>query len=251
MKTKIFLHIKKFLENDKTPILIGGCFLITVLFFFSNFNFFPIKICLILIFALGLCADKNVLSNPKIRFLFQILILFCLIYFNDLRIPDLRLDFLNKILLNQFFNLFFLYILRIAILLNGSNFIDGLNGLLIGYSILIFLSILYVSLNFTDIISVDFEFIILIIFSLLILFIFNILGLVYLGDNGSYLLALFISTYLIIFINTNVNLSPYFIASILWYPAFENFFSLLRRLKTKKKSLQLIICIYINYSIFF
>ena len=78
--------------------------------FFSNFNFFPIKICLILIFALGLCADKNVLSNPKIRFLFQILILFCLIYFNDLRIPDLRLDFLNKILLNQFFNLF-LYIL--------------------------------------------------------------------------------------------------------------------------------------------
>ena len=31
---------KKFLENDKTPILIGGCFLITVLFFFQILIFF-------------------------------------------------------------------------------------------------------------------------------------------------------------------------------------------------------------------
>ena len=65
-------------------------------------------------------------------------------------------------------------------------------------------------------------------------FIFNIIGKVYLGDSGSYLVSLLIGTYLIKLYFINNNLSPYYIALLLWYPAFENLFSLIRRMSKKK-----------------
>jgi UDP-N-acetylmuramyl pentapeptide phosphotransferase/UDP-N-acetylglucosamine-1-phosphate transferase len=53
------------------------------------------------------------------------------------------------------------------------------------------------------------------------------------GDSGSYLIAIIIGIYLIKFYELNILISPYYIALLLWYPAFENLFSLVRRLKTK------------------
>ena len=214
--------------------MIGGIFIITIIiFFFSNFVFFPIKFSLLLIFLLGLTSDKNILPNPKIRIIIQFLILMYLINFYDLKISDLRIDIINIILSNFVINLFFTTFC-IAILVNGSNFIDGLNGLLIGYSILVLGSIFVVTYNFEDFNLIDKNFIIILIFSLFLLFIINISGLVYLGDSGSYLLSFFLGVYLIIFFMDNKSISPYYIASILWYPAFENFFSLVRRLKSNK-----------------
>ena len=55
------------------------------------------------------------------------------------------------------------------------------------------------------------------------------------GDNGSYLISFFTAIFLIEVSNDNQFLSPYFIAVLLWYPAFENFFSLSRRLFFEKK----------------
>ena len=69
-----------------------------------------------------------------------------------------------------------------------------------------------------------------ILYAIIIFFIFNIFGLVYLGDGGTYLLSLFIGTYLIKFNYYNDFISPYYIAVLLWYPAFENLFSLLEGL---------------------
>ena len=229
---KISIH-KNFVKNKQSPILIGGIFIITIIIFFSDFVFFPIKFSLLLIFLLGLTSDKNILPNPKIRIIIQFLILMYLINFYDLKISDLRIDTINIILSNFVINLFFTTFC-IAILVNGSNFIDGLNGLLIGYSILVLGSIFIVTYNFEDFNLIDKNFIIILIFSLFLLFIINISGLVYLGDSGSYLLSFFLGVYLIIFFMDNKSISPYYIASILWYPAFENFFSLVRRLKSNK-----------------
>ena len=118
-------------------------------------------------------------------------------------------------------------------MINGCNFIDGLNGLFIGYSILIFLSLLLqletYSFNFYDV-----SFIYLFTCALILLFVFNIFGLVFLGDNGSYVLSTILGYYLLdLFINNQI-LSPYYIAVLLWYPAFENLYSLIRRLKLKQ-----------------
>ncbi len=224
---------KNFIISKKSPILIGGSFLITIIILFSDYNFFPIKFSLLLIFLLGAFSDKNVLPNPKLRLILQLIIIIFTIQTFDLKIQDLRLDFLNQILQNPNYNLLFTTFC-FAIFVNGSNFIDGLNGLLIGYSILIFASVLYVTLNYLDTSITDQRFIYILIFSLLILFIANFFGLVYLGDNGSYLLSFFIGIYLVSLFMSNNILSPYYIAAVLWYPCFENFFSLVRRLLTKK-----------------
>ena len=66
-------------------------------------------------------------------------------------------------------------------------------------------------------------------FSLLFLLLLNYKGLIFLGDGGSYLIGLIIGYYLIDISNLNVDVSPYYVAVLLWYPAFENLFSLVRR----------------------
>jgi len=51
----------------------------------------------------------------------------------------------------------------------------------------------------------------------------------YLGDGGSYFLGLLFALCLINTYQINNNISPYFIVCLLWYPAFENLFSILRK----------------------
>ena len=51
------------------------------------------------------------------------------------------------------------------------------------------------------------------------------------GDGGAYLLGFFLA-YIIISSNTNnPNISPYFYIALIWYPCFENLFSILRKLR--------------------
>ena len=70
------------------------------------------------------------------------------------------------------------------------------------------------------------------------IYFFNFSSKVYLGDSGSFLLSFLIGYYLINFCNDNLNLiqfiSPIFILLLLWYPAFENLFSIIRKIISKK-----------------
>jgi len=225
---------KNFGKSNHSPLVIGGIFLsFVVLFFFSN-DLVWLKISTLLIFILGLLSDKNILPNPKIRILFQILILFMLVFFTNLSIINLENNVLNTMLENKIFNIF-LTVFCLAILVNGSNFLDGLNGLLSGYYLMIILSVFYLSFSYDNIDFIYKNEIKILFFSLLVFFIFNIFGKVYLGDGGSYLIATFIGFYLIKFNLSNPQISPYYVAALLWYPAFENLFSLVRRLFKKSK----------------
>lgn len=245
---------KNFGEANKSPIIIGGTFLIIVILFFFTNNLIILKLSLLLIYFLGLLSDKNILVNPKIRIIFQILILFFLVFFSKLTIDNLDNNFLNILLYNKVINLCFT-IFCFAILVNGSNFLDGLNGLLSGYYLMIIISIYYIHANNNDILFIHKEEIQIIFLSLFIFFIFNIFGRVYLGDGGSYLIATFIGFYLIEFFtnNSHINISPYYIAVLLWYPAFENLFSISRRIFKKnnvsspdKRHLHQMIFLYIK-----
>ena len=138
---------KNFGETNKSPLIIGGTFFIIVIIFFFENNLITLKTSLIAIYILGLLSDKNILESPKIRILFQAVILFILVFISKLSIDNLEIDFVNNLLKYKLVNLFFT-IFCLAILVNGSNFIDGLNGLLSGYYLLIICSIFY--LNFIN-----------------------------------------------------------------------------------------------------
>lgn len=240
-KKKLFIDNISFSEHKKIgsenelPILIGGPFILIIYLIFHYDHSIIIITSAVSITFLGIMSDKNIISSPNKRLISQFIIILFLSYFENLQINDVKFDIFNSFLSNEYFNLFFT-IFCLAILINGSNFLDGLNGLLTGYYLMILISIVCLFNLYPEINVKDFDFLKTIFFSLIIFFIFNIFGLVYLGDSGTYLLSLFVGTYLIKF-NYNYDfISPYYIAVLLWYPAFENFFSLLRRISKKKKT---------------
>jgi len=183
-------------------------------------------IFVILIFFLGFLADIKKFNSPKLRFIVQILIVLIVVYFSSITVPETKIIFLDQLLEYNIFRIIF-SIFCILIVINGCNFIDGVNTSLIGYCLIVSLSLYYLDLNGIEISKiVDFYNLIPVLLSIFILNFFNKL---YLGDGGSYFLGLLLALCLINTYQINNNISPYFIVCLLWYPAFENLFSILRK----------------------
>ena len=185
-----------------------------------------------LIFILGIFSDLGLLESPLKRFFLQSIIILSFLIFYETGISSLRIEFLDYLIQYKIINLFFTTFC-ILIVINGSNFMDGVNTLVAGYFILILLSLLFIFFNNSNILM-NYNLIIITIISLLVVFVFNIFGKIYLGDNGAYLVAFIISIILIDASKNNILVSPYYVVNLLWYPAFENFFSIIRKAIQKK-----------------
>ena len=109
---------------------------------------------------------------------------------------------------------------------------DGLNGLSLGYFTIIMFFI--AKLDFSNTYGLDqFQYFFLIYVCVIIL-ILNYLNKIYLGDAGAYLLSFMTSYFLIEIYNDNQSISPFFIVLLLWYPCFENLFSIIRKFQINK-----------------
>ena len=229
------LSHKSFASKDSVPIT-GGFVILFNLLFFSN-NYFIIFF-FTLIFILGIYSDLLIITKPLKKFIFQFLIIFFFLYFLDLKVFSTKIYFIDFFLENKLFAIFFTSFC-LLILINGTNFIDGINTLVCGYYILIILTVLYVCSQ-NKLLIYNFDDFYHLFLSLLIIYFFNFFSKVYLGDSGSFLLSFIVGYYLIIFCNANLNLirsiSPIFVLLLLWYPAFENLFSILRKIITKKSA---------------
>ena len=78
--------------------------------------------------------------------------------------------------------------------------------------------------------------ILIILISLSIFMIFNFFGKNFLGDGAVYGISFLLGYTLLKITLINYEVSPYFIANLLWYPAFENLFSIIRRNFSKKNN---------------
>ena len=214
-------------SNNDVP-LSGGLYLLIILIivFYTNLN---LIIFLIAIFTIGLAGDKNILISPLKRMILQIVTVIIFVYHFDLFIDSTRVEFMD-IMLNNFYFKFIFSIFCILILINGSNFIDGLNGLLIGYFLIVIFFLYNIGiLDHLNLNEEDYQFL---FFGILIILILNYLGLLFLGDNGSYLIGLFLAFILISSFNSFKGIiSPYYIILLIWYPCFENLFSIIRKKK--------------------
>ena len=219
-------------DSSNKVILCGGIIIfINSLFFFDN-QLFIIKIFSFFILIIGILSDINKFESPKFRIISQFFVVLIFLLLNkNLTITDLRIDFFNNYLEIELISILFT-IFCILILINGSNFLDGLNTLVIGYYILVLTTILIISIQYN--LNINHNVYYLIIF-LGIIFLFNFFNKIYLGDAGSYLISFLTAYFLLDFILNNDSVSPYFISLLLWYPAFENLFSILRRFSLKKK----------------
>ena len=220
---------------NKSVTLSGGIFIFLpflYIFFELNLSF---VICTSLLFILGLLSDTNFLDKPKLRLFLQFIILTFFVLGLKLEVFPTRIDFIDNNLQNTYFSYFFT-VFCLLILINGSNFIDGLNGLLLGYLILILFFL--IKLKMTSFIGVEIlafnKFFLLLLFILLL----NFLNLLFLGDSGSYSISFIVGYFLVIIYNKINFLSPYFIILLLWYPCFENLFSIIRKNLNKNDPLK-------------
>tara|TARA_B100000963_G_scaffold211993_1_gene184716 strand:- start:672 stop:1682 length:1011 start_codon:yes stop_codon:yes gene_type:complete len=220
---KFFPH-KSFTSKNLVPISGGLIFILSLLPFLRFEN--NLIYLIFLIFIVGLLSDLNILKSPYKRFILQISIILALIFFGKNFITSIRIPLFDYLLTYTFFNYFFV-IFCLLVLINGSNFIDGVNTLLIGYYISVTLIIIITINNY----NFDFEIQNLnYIFSvLLVLFVFNFFEKFFCGDGGSYIISLILGYYLVELSNLDLIISPYFIACLLWYPAYECLFSMVRK----------------------
>jgi len=221
---------QKFLGSKNIP-LSGGIFLIFSLLLLINSYNFLLCIFIFLIFCIGFASDISFLSSPKVRLLIQFLIIISFVFLLDIKIYQTKFLILDILLENIYFRYIF-SAFCLLILINGSNFIDGLNGLLLGYFTLIISIIFY--LNFHLYLTLEKDLIILLILTLVYLLILNFNNKLFMGDSGSYTLGLLSGYFLIKFYEFNQEISPYFILLLLWYPCFENLFSIIRKFTYNK-----------------
>ena len=220
---------QRFIGKKNIP-LTGGIFLaIFSLIIFYDYN---ILFCIFLlaIFLIGLISDTDFLSSPKIRFLMQCIVLCPLVYYSNLQIYPTRVFILDIFLENIIFSYLFITFC-LVIVINGTNFIDGLNGLVLSYYLMI--SLIILKFGFFDELNIEEYKIILLTYLLFSLLIFNLFDQLYIGDNGSYLLGYVFSFLLITIYQNNQSISPFFIILLLWYPCFENLFSIIRKFSIK------------------
>lgn len=231
-----FSEHKKFTGEKGIPYS-GGIFFLFIIFYLSESSSIYNLIIFVLIFLIGLLSDLNKITSASKRIIFQSVIIISYILINDLIIMDTRLIFLDS-LLNDFETVaIFFTFFCIIVLINGTNFIDGLNNLASGYYSVLFIILIFLNLNNPALI-IDENFLYKIFLSILVFMLFNFFSLTFLGDGGAYLLAFFSGFYLIELYNNQINLSPYFIVLIFWYPAYENLFSIMRRIFFEKEKIK-------------
>ena len=224
---KYFPH-KSFVSENSVPISGGLIFIFNTLLLLRFENSF--SYVMFLIFFVGVLSDINILKSPYKRFILQISVILILVFLSKSFISSIRIPLFDQLLTITLFKYFFV-VFCLLILINGSNFIDGINTLLIGYfmSVVLIMIILINKYNF----NLNIENLKIIFFVLFVIFVFNFFEKLFCGDGGSYLISLIVGYYLIELSNLDIIISPYFIACLLWYPAYECLFSMIRK-KIKK-----------------
>ena len=216
---------QKFASKDKVP-LTGGIFLFSHFLFFFNEEILSFILFSFLILLLGIFSDLKNIKSAFTRFIIQISLVLSFVIFNDFQLFNTKIYLLDKLLAYKTFNYLFVSFC-ILIVINGSNFFDGLNTLGIGYYLLISF-VLYYLQEFNYII-INEIFVNYILTVLVITFFLNFINKIYLGDSGSYLLGFTFSIFLINIYIENPQISPFFIIVLLWYPSFEILFSIIRK----------------------
>ena len=232
-KKKFFLNYTgdrhQLFSNSKNIPLVGGMFLITpiILINYQNLNY---NILVMLVFLIGFFSDRKILISPKKRLFFQVTLVIFSVILLDLEIVSSKVILFDGFLKNPTFNIIFTSFC-LLILINGSNFIDGLNGLLLFYMSFIILILLKLDLLYE--LKINQNLIVYLIVFMSIMILLNLSNLLMLGDAGAYILSFFVGYLIIKCHYLNPYVSPYFFITLIWYPCFENLFSITRKLKSK------------------
>ena len=146
---------KVFVNKKKIPSSAGFFLIVFILTFKSDIGYLNLFYFLA-IFFIGLASDRIKNFSPTLRLFLQIIFSLLLIQntnvlIQDVRINDLNIFFEKNIIISQIFTIF-----CFLVLMNGTNFIDGINLNTIGYYIIVYFVISIISE--TNNLNLDFNF---------------------------------------------------------------------------------------------
>jgi UDP-N-acetylmuramyl pentapeptide phosphotransferase/UDP-N-acetylglucosamine-1-phosphate transferase len=199
-------------------------------YFYHDENFLYLLPIIILIFSIGIIDDYGVKLKPLIRFI--ILFVFCYLFFylSNLKIKTTGVSLIDNLMFN--YNLQFLITtICFLILINGSNFIDGINGnLALHYICLLILILLVFSYN-----RLGLDILILSsIISFAVFLYFNLKNKIFFGDGGAYLSGFILGIFILEIMYLEVYVSPFFYIILTFYLGSEVLISILRRMIKKE-----------------
>ena len=179
------------------------------------------------IFVAGILDDIHIIKNPLLRLLIMLPSPLLAIYLIDLQIASVGIGFLDTFLSNYYFQVLFICFALIGIS-NAFNIIDGYNGLVLAYVVIVQAFLIY-NLRLSTFTEEYILFLLSIFFSAIGIFLVNFpFGKIFLGDSGAYLLGYLSAISLIIYHNELSN-SPWYVLIMLAYPVTEVVFSVIRK----------------------
>lgn len=187
-----------------------------------------------LFFILGLLDDLKLNIRPKFRLIVMIFFLITLIISNKFYIENTGIEFLNKFLGIDIFALFFVCLCFLFII-NGSNLIDGYNGLLSIHTLIILINLFFVNYFSGNNDLAFFIFCVILIITIFLKYNFP-RATFFLGDSGSYFLGAFTAISAIKTSIENPTISPFYFCILLFYLFFEVFFSFIRKITLESMS---------------
>jgi UDP-GlcNAc:undecaprenyl-phosphate/decaprenyl-phosphate GlcNAc-1-phosphate transferase len=180
------------------------------------------------VYAVGFYEDLSARVSPLIRLISAFISIVIAFVWLDVGIFSLGFDWIDYVLSNYIIVSLLFTLLVVGGAVNSLNIIDGINGLLGGYSIFAFLAIAYVAYILGD--SIILQLSLIMAASVFGFFVLNFpFGKVFMGDGGAYLIGFILAILGLMLADRHVELTNWFILLIFIYPMYELLYSIYRR----------------------
>ena len=193
----------------------------------KDLSYIYLPIAALPVFAAGFIEDIMGKVPSKIRLIAVLLSAVLSVYFLNAYLIRVDIAPIDRLLSVKTVSVVFT-LFAIAGLVNSFNIIDGFNGLSSAVSILILLSLGYISFKVGDILLM--KVCIIMAFAIFGFFVWNYpFGKIFLGDGGSYFIGFVIAVASVLLVDANKRVSAWFPLLLCIYPIFETLFSIYRK----------------------
>ncbi|RZD17604.1 MAG: glycosyltransferase [Candidatus Acididesulfobacter diazotrophicus] len=187
------------------------------------------------VFLMGFTEDLTRRISPKFRLLGALVSAILAAYFLNAYLVRIDIGFIDGLLSVKAMAVIFT-IFAVTGVANSFNIIDGFNGLSSAVSIIILLSLGYISFKVGDIFLM--KACLILAFAIFGFFVWNYpFGKIFLGDGGAYFIGFTIAVVSVLLVDGNKAVSPWFPFLLCIYPIFETLFSMYRRRARKSSSM--------------
>ena len=187
------------------------------------------------VFLIGFIEDLTRRISSKFRLLGALVSAILAVYFLNAYLVRIDIEFIDGFLSVKAVAIIFT-IFAVTGVANSFNIIDGFNGLSSAVSIIILLSLGYISFKVGDIFLM--KACLILAFALFGFFLWNYpFGKIFLGDGGAYFIGFTIAVVSVLLVDENKVVSPWFPFLLCIYPIFETLFSMYRRRARKSSSM--------------